>query len=170
LPGATPEAIRTALANTQRTSPAIPFAVARGYLVPPAKGTDALAYGDRDGFGGITRGVSLITAPGAEVVAPADGWVIYKGPYLNYGQIVILNPGDGSTIVLAGLDAVSAGVGQFLREGMPLGTMGSRTIGRTMATGAGVSEPTLYIELRKNDKPIDPTGWWASPSNTTQSG
>jgi septal ring factor EnvC (AmiA/AmiB activator) len=71
---------------------------------------------------------------------------------------------------IAGLDAVSAGVGQFLREGMPLGTMGSRTFGRTMGTGAGVSEPTLYIELRKNDKAIDPTGWWASPSNTTQSG
>jgi septal ring factor EnvC (AmiA/AmiB activator) len=96
--------------------------------------------------------------------------VVYTGPYLNYGKIVILNPGDGYTIVLAGLDEVSASIGQFMLEGEPLGTMGSHTIGRIVATDAGVSRPTLYIELRKNDKPMDPSGWWASPSNSTQSG
>ena len=96
--------------------------------------------------------------------------MIYKGPYLNYGQIVILNPGDNYTILLAGMDKVSVDVGQFVLEGQLLGSMGSRTIGRTMATSAGVSEPTLYIELRKNDQPVDPSGWWAPPANTTQSG
>lgn len=170
LPQATPEAIRLALANTARTSPAIPFSRARGYLMPPASGEDALDFGASDGLGGLSKGVSYTTRPGAQVVAPADGWVLYKGPYLNYGQIVIINPGDGYTIVLAGLETVTANVGQFLLEGQPLGTMGSRTIGRMVATGAGVSQPTLYIELRKNDQPVDPTGWWATPSNTTQSG
>lgn len=170
LPSATPEAIRTALANTSRTSPAIPFASARGYLTAPAAGTDALDFGIGDGLGGISKGVSYTTRAGAQVVAPADGWVIYKGPYLNYGQIVILNPGDNYTILLAGLDKVSVNLGQFVLEGEPIGNMGSRTIGRTMATSAGVSEPTLYIELRKNDQPVDPSGWWAPPANTTQSG
>ena len=123
-----------------------------------------------DGMGGLAKGVSYTTHAGAPVVAPADGWVIYKGPYLNYGQIVILNPGDNYTILLAGMDKVSVDVGQFVLEGQLLGSMGSRTIGRTMATSAGVSEPTLYIELRKNDQPVDPSGWWAPPANTTQSG
>jgi len=170
LPETTPEAIRTALADTSRTSPAIPFAQARGYLTRPAAGTDVEDFGVNDGFGGISKGVSFTTRPGAQVVAPADGWVMYKGPYLNYGQIVILNPGQDYTIVLAGLDAVKVDIGQFVLEGEPLGTMGSRTIGRTVATGAGVSQPTLYIELRKNDQPLDPTGWWAPPANPTQSG
>lgn len=170
LPTETPEAIRTALANTSRTAPAIPFAEAKGYLTPPVDGDDVEDFGANDGLGGIAEGVSYLTAPGAKVVAPADGWVVYTGPYLNYGKIVILNPGDGYTIVLAGLDAVSASIGQFMLEGEPLGTMGSRTIGRIVATDAGVSRPTLYIELRKNDKPMDPTGWWAAPSNSTQSG
>lgn len=170
LPTATPEAIRTALANTARTSPAIPFAGARGYLTAPAAGTDVQPFGSSDGLGGIARGVSYTTRPGAQVVAPADGWVIYKGPFLNYGQIVILNPGENYTILLAGLDKVSVDLGQFVLEGEPVGTMGSRTIGRTMATSAGVGEPTLYIELRKNDQPVDPAGWWASPANSTQSG
>jgi murein hydrolase activator len=170
LPAATPEAIRTALANTARTSPAIPFASARGYLTIPAAGTDVQPFGTSDGLGGIAKGVSYTTRPGAQVVSPADGWVIYKGPFLNYGQIVILNPGENYTILLAGLDRVSVDLGQFVLEGEPIGTMGSRTIGRTMATSAGVSEPTLYIELRKNDQPVDPAGWWASPANSTQSG
>ena len=170
LPATTPDAIRTALANTARTAPAIPFATARGYLTPPTAGADALDFGTGDGMGGIAKGVSYTTKPGAPIVAPADGVVVYKGPYLNYGQIVILNPGDDYTIVLAGLDKVTVDLGQFVLEGQPLGSMGSRTIGRTLATSAGVSEPTLYIELRKNDQPIDPTGWWAAPANTTQSG
>jgi septal ring factor EnvC (AmiA/AmiB activator) len=170
LPSATPEAIRTALADTSRTSPAIPFPSARGYLTIPVAGTDVEDYGANDQLGGIAKGISYTTRPNAQVVAPADGWVMYKGPYLNYGQIVILNPGQNYTIVLAGLAAVSVNIGQFVLEGEPLGTMGSRTIGHTMATSAGVSEPTLYIELRKNDQPVDPTGWWAPPANTTQSG
>jgi len=170
LPASTPEAIKTALADTSRTSPAIPFGSARGYLTVPTAGTDIVDYGANDGFGGISKGVSYATRPNAQVLAPADGWVIYKGPYLNYGQIVILNPGQDYTILLAGLGAVSVDLGQFVLEGEPLGTMGSRTIGHTMTTSAGVSEPTLYIELRKNDQPVDPTGWWAPPANTTQSG
>ena len=170
LPAATPEAIRTALANTARTSPAIPFASAKGYLTIPAAGTDVENFGANDGLGGISKGISYTTRAGAQVVAPADGWVIYKGPFLNYGQIVILNPGQDYTILLAGLAAVSVDLGQFVLEGEPVGTMGSRTIGRNLATSAGVSEPTLYIELRKNDQPVDPTGWWATPPNTTQSG
>ncbi|HTJ57762.1 MAG TPA: peptidoglycan DD-metalloendopeptidase family protein [Devosiaceae bacterium] len=170
LPNKTPAAIKTALADTSRTQPAIPFGDARGYLTAPTAGTDVEDFGANDGFGGIAHGVSYATRPDAQVVAPADGWVIYKGPYLNYGQIVILNPGQDYTILLAGLDAVSVDLGQFVLEGEPLGTMGSHTIGHAVATSAGVSQPTLYIEIRKNDRPVDPSGWWASPANTTQSG
>ncbi|MGV8955702.1 MAG: murein hydrolase activator EnvC family protein, partial [Cypionkella sp.] len=94
-------------------------------------------------------------------------WVLYKGPYLNYGQIIILNTGQGYTALLAGLETVTVDIGQFVQMGMPLGTMGSRTIGRTVTTSAGAAQPTLYIELRHNNEPVDPTAWWATP---TQSG
>jgi len=164
----TPEAIRLALANTSRTEPAFPFDAAKGYLAMPSTGTNAVEFGGSDGFGGISQGLSVLTRPDAQVVAPADGWVMYKGPYLNYGQIVILNPGNDYTILLAGLAATSVNIGQFVMMGEPVGTMGSHTIGRTVTTSAGGSRPTLYIELRKDNAPIDPTGWWAP--NPTQSG
>lgn len=170
-PGAlSPETIKIALANTARKEPAIPFAAAHGYLTRPTSGVSVIDFGAGDGFGGIAQGMSVVTRPSAQVVAPADGWVMYKGPYLNYGQIVIINPGQDYMILLAGLDAVSVNIGQFVLMGEPLGTMGSRTSGQTLATSAGVSRPTLYIELRKNNEPLDPTGWWASPANPTQSG
>lgn len=178
-PSLDPEGIRLALANTSRTAPAIPFAAAKGYLALPSGGTNIIDFGAGDGFGGISEGISLATRPEAQVVAPADGWVMYKGPYLNYGQIIILNTGDDYTILLAGLDQVSVNIGQFVMMGEPVGIMGSHTIGRTVTTSAGNSRPTLYIEMRKHNEPIDPSGWWApettqttdtTPNNPTQSG
>ncbi|HEV7718046.1 MAG TPA: peptidoglycan DD-metalloendopeptidase family protein, partial [Arsenicitalea sp.] len=165
-----PATIKVALANTGRTSPAIPFAAAHGYLTLPSAGVNVMDFGAGDGFGGISDGLSLATRAEAQVVAPADATVIYKGPYLNYGQIVILDPGQDYTILLAGLATVTVDIGQFVLMGEPVGAMGSHTIGRTVTTSAGVSRPTLYIELRKNNVPVDPTGWWAPQSNPTQSG
>jgi septal ring factor EnvC (AmiA/AmiB activator) len=165
-----PETVRLALANTDRTEPAVPFVSARGFLEMPASGVPVVNYGDGDGFGGISKGLSIVTRAGAEVLAPADGWVLYKGDYLNYGQIVILDAGQDYTILLAGLGNVTVKPGQFVLMGTSLGTMGSRTFGRTAATSAGQPNPTLYIEMRKNSVPIDPTGWWARTNNTTQTG
>jgi len=166
-PAMSPEAIRVALANTARTEPAIPFELARGYLALPANGVTVRDYGESDGFGGLSQGVSVVTRAEAQVVAPADGWVLYKGPYLNYGQIVILNTGRNYTALLAGLETVTVDIGQFVLMGEPVGSMGSRTIGRTVTTSAGNSQPTLYIELRRDNEPIDPTGWWAEEAETT---
>jgi septal ring factor EnvC (AmiA/AmiB activator) len=163
-------AIAVALADPTRTTPAAPFSRIKGFLTLPASGVAVIDYGAGDGFGGISRGVSIVTGTEAQVIAPADGWVLYRGKYLDYGEIVILNAGDDYTVLLAGLDQVTVSVGQFVRMGETVGTMGSRTSGRTIATGAGVSRPTLYIEMRKDNKPVDPTGWWATPPTPTQSG
>jgi septal ring factor EnvC (AmiA/AmiB activator) len=164
------DTVRLALANTDRTEPAVPFAQARGFLTMPSTGVTVIDYGAGDGFGGISRGLSIVTRADAQVVSPADGWVMFQGDYLNYGQIVILNAGQDYTILLAGLSKVDVQIGQFVMMGEPVGTMGSQTIGRTVATSAGVSRPTLYIEMRKNNEPVDPTGWWAAAPVPTQSG
>lgn len=165
-----PDAVQVALANSARIEPAIEFAKAKGYLTKPSGGVTVIDFGASDGFGGISNGQSIVTRADAEVVAPFDGWVIYKGPYLNYGQIVVLSTGQNYSIVLAGLDKVSVDMGQFVRLGEPIGQMGSRTIGQAVATNAGVSRPTLYIEIRDEKGPIDPTGWWATEEDQTKSG
>jgi septal ring factor EnvC (AmiA/AmiB activator) len=166
LPQLSAEAVRLAFANAARTEPAVPFPLARGHLTQPANGSTVVQFGRNDGLGGISQGQSIVTRAEAQVVSPADGWVLYKGPYLNYGQIVILNTGQGYTTLLAGLETISVDIGQFVLMGEPLGQMGSRTIGRTVTTNAGNAQPTLYIELRQNNAPIDPEVWWAQDEQT----
>jgi septal ring factor EnvC (AmiA/AmiB activator) len=178
--GATPlnpenATVEIALADTSRTTPAVPFPQIKGHLTLPSSGVKVIDYGGADGFGGIAHGISVVTRAEAAVVAPADGTVLFAGDYLNYGQIIILNPGDDYTILLAGLDKVSVEIGQFVLMGEPVGTMGSRTIGQAVTTSAGVQSPTLYIEMRRNNEPVDPTEWWAratppTTDNPTQSG
>ncbi|HHB82233.1 MAG TPA: hypothetical protein ENK61_02055 [Devosia sp.] len=158
------EAIALAFADTKRTSPAISIALAKGYLSVPAAGVSVKGFGTDDGFGGISKGVSIVTRADAQVIAPADGWVMYKGPYLNYGQIIILNPGSDYTILLAGMEEVDVELGQFVLMGEPVGKMGSRIVGQTASTSAGVSRPTLYIEIRNLETPLDPSEWWAKPT------
>jgi septal ring factor EnvC (AmiA/AmiB activator) len=165
------DTVKLALANTARQQPAVPFAAARGFLdFPVARGVNVVNFGDGDGLGGVSDGLSVVTNADAPVRAPADGWVLYTGNYLNYGQIVILDAGQDYTILLAGMARVDVKPGQFVLMGSPVGSMGSRTIGRTVATSAGAQRPTLYIEMRNKNVPIDPTGWWASSDNPTQSG
>lgn len=162
------DTVRLALANPSRQQPAVPFASARGFLdFPVTRGVNVVNFGDGDGLGGISRGLSVVTNADAPVLAPADGWVLYTGNYLNYGQIVILDAGQDYTILLAGMATVDVNPGQFVLMGKKIGTMGSRTIGRAVATSAGAQRPTLYIEMRQNNVPIDPTGWWASSDNNS---
>ena len=164
------EAIKLALADTSRTQPAFPFPTGKGHLTSPANGVSIVEFGKDDGFGGTSQGTFIVTRAEANVVAPADGWVLYQGPYLNYGQIIILNVGQGYNILLAGLAETKTELGQFVLMGEPLGIMGKRTISQTIATSAGNSRPTLYIELREDGVPIDPTDWWAPKSTALDNG
>ena len=166
------QTIAIAFAKTERTSPAVPFPAANGYLARPAAGVAVIDFGADDGFGGIAQGTSIVTRADAQIVSPADGWIMYKGPYLNYGQIIILNPGNDHTILLAGMENINVELGQFVLLGEPIGTMGSRIVGRTNATNTGVSRPTLYIEIRNLEQPLDPAPWWAKTNSqtTAQSG
>lgn len=164
-----PDPIRAAFADVGRREPAVPFPRALGYLTVPASGVRVLDFGDADGFGGTAQGISIVTRAEAQVVAPADGWVVYAGPYLNYGQILIFNVGGGYNVLLAGLEATTVELGQFVLMGEPVGQMGARTIGQTVATSAGMSRPTLYIEFRNDGTPVNPAQWWAAaPADTLE--
>ncbi len=164
------DTVQLALANPERQAPAVPFAQTKGYLDFPVEGVNITKFGDDDGLGGTSSGLSIVTRAAAPVLAPSDGTVLYEGPYLNYGQIVVLDAGQDYTILMAGLAAIDVKAGQFVKMGDTIGSMGSRTIGRTVATSAGAARPTLYIEMRNKNTPFDPSGWWAAPDNPTQSG
>jgi len=128
-----------------------PFDNARGAMVYPASGTLLLRYGEPDEFGVSSKGLTLITRAGAVVVAPYDGQVEFAGPFKGYGQILIIQHGDGYHSLLAGLDRIDGAVGDWIVAGEPVGAMGS-----------GEPKPRLYLELRHNGQPINPLPWLAT--------
>ncbi len=144
-----------------RLSPAVGFADAKAMLFLPVAGRLYKTFGTPSEFGGEEKGLSLVTRPQAVVTAPADGWIAFSGPYRSYGQILIINAGDGYYIVLAGMGRVSVSPGQFVLAGEPVATMGDGSVKTAAAIALGATEPILYVEFRKDGMAIDPSPWWA---------
>lgn len=123
-----------------------PVAVTRSGPPPyrlPVAGTVVTGLGELSDTGVRARGLTLATAPGAEIVAPTAGRVIYAGRFRRYGNIVIVDHGGGWTSLIAGLDAVLVKVGDTLNQGTPLG--------RAPQGDA----PRITVELRRQGRPVD---------------
>jgi septal ring factor EnvC (AmiA/AmiB activator) len=147
--------------DASRQSPAIAFASAKGLFAYPVNGSKIRDFGGSDGAGGVEKGISLATRPGAQVTTPCDGWVVYAGPFRSYGQLLILNAGGGYHVLIAGMERISVNIGQFVLTGEPVATMGKTSqVASILATTA--SQPVLYVEFRKDGTPIDPGPWWAA--------
>ncbi len=118
-----------------------PPAPRRGSLLLPVIGN---VVSDRDAQG-TGPGLVFAAVAGAEVISPADGKVLFSGPYHKYGHVLILETALGYDAVLAGLDHVDVRPGDRVLAGEPIGTMPkSNLAGR------------LYFELRQNGRGIDP--------------
>ncbi len=137
------------------------FSALMGHMQIPVAGRIEKHFGDEDGTGGTMQGDMVITQSGAIVTTPADGNVLYAGPFRSYGQLLILDAGDGYHVVMAGMDRISVSIGQSILAGEPVGLMGEARIASTVALGSENIGPELYIEFRKNGKPVDPAPWWA---------
>jgi murein hydrolase activator len=151
----------SAFRDPGRLAPAVAFASLRGRVPTPVNGVKLKEFGAPDASGGSEKGVSIATRAGAQVTAPADGWVVYAGPFRSYGKLLILNVGGGYHVLLAGMDRISVDLGQFVLTGEPVAVMGNGShIAAILATGS--SQPVLYVEFRKDGVPVDPGPWWAT--------
>jgi len=109
----------------------------------PVIGDVVTGFGEVSAAGLRSRGLSIVTSPSATVVAPAAGRVAFAGPFRGYGQILIIEHGGGWTSLIANLGHLSAGVGDEVRQGDPVG-----------AAMAG-NRPQIVLELRTGETPVD---------------
>jgi septal ring factor EnvC (AmiA/AmiB activator) len=116
----------------------LPGALSRNSLLEPVVG--ALENG--------SSGLSYTTQPGAQVIAPADGKVLYAGPYHKNGQVLILEITTGYDVVLAGLGRVTVKPNDQLLAGEPVGTM-----------PADPADDRLYFEVRHGGHGLSPAPW-----------
>lgn len=151
------------LGEADRISPAVAFSAAHGLLPKPAAGELVTGFGEEDSLGNAALGLSIATRPGARVSSPADGWVEFAGPYRSYGDLLIVDAGEGYRIVLAGLERIDVQQGQFVLAGEPIGTMASSQVAAAEGGELGTLRPVLYVEFRKDGQSINPTPWWADP-------
>ncbi len=110
----------------------------------PVTGSLVRGLGEVSSAGVRARGLTISTRPGAQVVAPAEGRVIYAGPYRGFGRIIIIDHGSSWTTLLTTLASLDVRVGDQLDQGTPVGK-------------AGTDRPTITVELRQGTKPVDIT-------------
>jgi septal ring factor EnvC (AmiA/AmiB activator) len=104
--------------------------------------------------------MSIGAPAGATVSSPVDGSIVFAGPYRTYGQLLIINAGQGYYFVLAGMDRINVSVGQFVLAGEAVATMGDGAARTAAAAAIGATQPVLYIELRKDETAVDSGPWW----------
>lgn len=143
------------------------FRSAKGTLPLPVTGTLLRRFQEADAAGIKRPGIVMATQPLALVTTPWPATIRYRGPLLDYGNVMILEPSGDYLIILAGLNRVYGDVGQVLPAGAPVGLMGGAdpAVGAfltTAAEGGGADRTeTLYMEVREGQLPVDPAKWFA---------
>ncbi len=146
------EQLRDAVADIPRqVDDNRPFASRRGQLGRPLAGSVLAAFGGRLPDGRGSDGWLVAGTAGAEVRAVAPGRVAFSDWLKGYGLLTIVDHGDGWMSLYAFNDALLKDVGDWVRAGDPLATVGS---------SGGQGRPALYFELRRNGQPQDPKPWF----------
>ena len=130
------------------------FASRRGRLPAPAPGTITVAFGRvvNPRFNTVTvqNGIDIAAPRGVPVRAVAPGRVVHAGWFKGYGNLVIVDHGDGYHTLVAHLGAMRTAMGEAVEAGTVLGTVGD--------TGSWKG-PFLYFEVREHGRPVDPRPW-----------
>jgi septal ring factor EnvC (AmiA/AmiB activator) len=130
------------------------FAELRGSLPHPAPGPITQGFGRlvNPRFNTVTvqNGLDIGAPAGAPVRAVAAGRVVHAGWFKGYGNLVIVDHGEGYHSLVAHLGAMRTAMGEEVAAGAVLGTVGD--------TGS-LKGTYLYFELRERGRPIDPRPW-----------
>lgn len=112
-------------------------------------------------------GINIAAAPRALVTAPAQATILFRGPLLDYGNVIILEPAADVMFIFAGLAEIFGEVGEILAAGAPIGLMGGTeqvddtNLTEIDSTGAGLGAQVLYLEVRQGQNVDNPDAWFA---------
>jgi septal ring factor EnvC (AmiA/AmiB activator) len=113
----------------------------RPTYILPVEGRLITGLGEISDAGVHARGLTFVTEASAQAVAPASGRIVYAGRFRGYGEIVIIDHGNGWTTAITNLAALNVEVGDKVRQGDPIGR-------------AGTGAPHVSVELRRNGRPF----------------
>jgi septal ring factor EnvC (AmiA/AmiB activator) len=127
----------------------------RGKLAPPVQGEVAARFGSpRRTEAGVNaptwKGVFIRAAAGQEVVAVAAGRVVFADWLRGFGNLLILDHGDGFMSLYGNNETLIGRIGEPVRGGDTVAIVGA---------SGGNTVSGLYFELRHQGRPFDPLGW-----------
>lgn len=125
-----------------RPGGAQPRSAAAGAFMLPVAGRVVSGFGELNPTGYRERGIRLAVAPRARIIAPAAGKVTFAGRYRSFGNIVIIEHGNGWATLLTGIERLGVVAGAQVRQGALIGN-------------AGAEDPEIMVELRRNGRVID---------------
>ena len=135
-------AIRNAQAGVGSSGTGAPSAAG---LIWPVNGPVVSGYGMR--WGRLHEGIDITASTGTPIWAAAAGTVIYAGWLGGYGNLVVVDHGNGLATAYAHASAILVSVGQSVAQGETVSLVGS--------TGNS-SGPHLHFEVRVNGVAVDP--------------
>ena len=121
-----------------------------GGLGWPVAGNLLASFGGRLPDGRRSDGVLIAAPAGTAIKAVADGTVVFADWMTGYGNILIVDHGNGYMSLYAHADGLLKDPGTPVRRGDPVATVG---------TSGGQDVAALYFELRRNGAPVNPAGW-----------
>ena len=121
-----------------------------GGLGWPVAGSLLASFGGHLPDGRRSDGVLIAAAAGTTVKAVADGTVVYADWMTGYGNILIIDHGNGYMSLYAHNDGLLKEAGDVVTRGDGVASVGS---------SGGQDSPALYFELRRNGSPVNPAGW-----------
>lgn len=156
--------------ETDIGAPMDDFEGAQGSLRLPVVGTIMRPYDQPDAAGVRRPGWVIATAPAALVTTPWPATIRYRGPLLDYGNVMVVEPARGYLLIFAGMSQVFGEVGDVLGAGEPVGLMGgseapaqefgAQFVADAARGGDAGQTETLYLELRKDKETLDPADWF----------
>lgn len=153
-PPASSRAQAPALRNERTPDSALPadaFARLKGRLALPTRGELANGFGTPRQDGGTTwKGVFIRADGGAEVKAIAPGRIVFADWLRGFGNLAIVDHGDGYLSVYGNNESLYKAVGDPVKAGETIASVGN---------SGGNPETGLYFELRHLGQPIDPLKW-----------
>lgn len=112
-------------------------------------------------------GITISTGPQAIVTTPVDATILFQGPLLDYGKVIILEPSKDVLFILTGMGSMVGQIGQVMPAGAAVGFMSgdplandSKLMENTVFEAKETAQ-TLYLEVREGQSPVDPARWFA---------
>lgn len=126
------------------------FAALKGKLPAPANGSLTTRFGGALEGGGKSKGMFLRAPTGAEVRSVAAGQVVFADWLRGFGNLIVIDHGEGFLTVYGQNEALLAQVGDDVKTGQRIAAVGN---------SGGRAESGLYFELRRQGEAIDPGPW-----------